>query len=112
MQRLPPRVSISKLTHPETIHHLKAVVGKPVHKLNTTGLTYCIELQAQHNQRLPTKVGLDLSTRPPGTFMIPIGQTKQGSEWRSLLETSHILVGGESRSGRPAPAGASGSSDR
>ncbi|MBN1579326.1 MAG: DNA translocase FtsK [Anaerolineae bacterium] len=100
VQRLPPRVSIAKLTHPDTIHHLKAVVGKPVHKLNTTGLTYCIELQPQHKQRLPTRVKLDLSTRPSGTFMIPIGQTKDGAEWRSLLEMSHILVGGESRSGK------------
>ena len=100
VQRLPPRVSIAKLTHPDTIHHLKAVVGKPVHKLNTTGLTYCIELQPQHKQRLPTEVGLDLSARPPGAYMIPMGQNKDGAEWRSLLETSHILVGGESRSGK------------
>ena len=100
VQRLPPRVSIAKLTHPDTIHHLKAVVGKPVHKLNTTGLTYCIELQPGPNQRLPTRVSLDLSVRPSGAYMIPIGQNKDGAEWRSLLETSHILVGGESRSGK------------
>jgi hypothetical protein len=100
VQRLPPRVSIAKLTHPNTIHHLKAVVGKPVHKLNTTGLTYCIELQPRHKQRLPSKIELDLRTRPSGAFMIPIGQNKQDAEWRSLFETSHILVGGESRSGK------------
>ena len=100
VQRLPPRVSIAKLTHPQTIHHLTAVVGKPVHKLNTTGLTYCIELQPRRQQRLPTKIELDLRTRPSGTYMIPIGQGKENAEWRSLFETSHILVGGESRSGK------------
>lgn len=100
VQRLPPRVSIGRLTHPETIHHLTAVVGKPVHKLNTTGLTYCVELQGQAKKRLPTQAVLDMETRPDGDYMIPIGQGIDKAEWRSLLETSHILVGGESRSGK------------
>ena len=30
----------------------------------------------------------------------PIGQGREQGEWRSLLDTSHILVGGESRSGK------------
>lgn len=100
VQRLPPRVSISKLTDADTIHHLTAVVGKPVHKLNTTGLTYCIELKPRGKNRLPHSMPLDLSTRPGGEYMIPIGQGVDKAEWRSLLETSHILVGGESRSGK------------
>jgi hypothetical protein len=100
VQRLPPRVSIHKLTSPDTLHHLTAVVGKPVHKLNTTGLTYCIELQPRGVRRLPTRVHLDLDARPPGAYMVPIGQGRDRAEWRSLLDTSHILVGGESRSGK------------
>jgi hypothetical protein len=100
VQRLPPKVSISKLTSEDTLHHLTAVVGKPVHKLNTTGLTYCVELQPQARQRLPTRVPLDLESRPPGAYVVPIGQGREGAEWRSLLDTSHILVGGESRSGK------------
>jgi hypothetical protein len=100
VQRLPPRVSVGKLTHSETLHHLTAVVGKPVHKLNTTGLTYCIELQPQRKRRLPQRAPLDLSARPMGELMIPIGQGLDAPEWRSLLDTSHILVGGESRSGK------------
>ena len=47
VQRLPPRVSIGKLTSKDTLHHLTAVVGKRVHKLNTIGLIYCVELQLQ-----------------------------------------------------------------
>jgi hypothetical protein len=100
VQRLPPRVSINKLTSPDTLHHLTAVVGKPVRKLNTTGLTYCIELQPQARRRLPARVHLDLDERPPGAYMVPIGQGRDRAEWRSLLDTSHILVGGESRSGK------------
>ena len=100
VQRLPPRVNVARLTAPDTIHHLAAVVGKPVHKLNTVGLTYCIELQPRPRRRLPRRVLLDLDARPGGEYMIPIGQGLERAEWRSLLETSHILVGGESRSGK------------
>jgi len=100
VQRLPPRVRIDRLSQAETLHHLTAVVGKPVHVLNTTGLTYCVDLQLRPARRLPRRVSLDLATRPEGPYMIPIGQGLDGAEWRSLLETSHILVGGESRSGK------------
>ena len=100
VQRLPPRVRIDKLVDRETLHHLTAVVGKPVHKLNTTGLTYCVELKPAPKQRLPQAIPLDLEARPAGSYMVPIGQGLDGAEWRSLLDTSHILVGGESRSGK------------
>jgi hypothetical protein len=100
VQRLPPRVSIGKLTDKGTLHHLTAVVGRGVKKLNTTGLTYCIELQPGTKQRLPHSIPLDVDTRPSGQFMIPIGQNTEGAEWRGLFDTSHILVGGESRSGK------------
>jgi DNA segregation ATPase FtsK/SpoIIIE-like protein len=100
VQRLPPRVRIDRLADPQTLHHLTAVVGKPVHTLNTTGLSYCIELQPQPKQRLPQSASLDLARRPSDSYAIPIGQGTEGAVWRSLLETSHILVGGESRSGK------------
>ena len=100
VHRLPPRVSIDKLTRKETLHDLTAVVGRPVHKLNTTGLTYCIDLQPAPKQSLPKTTRLEMGTRPPGQYMIPIGQGAAQAEWRSLLDTSHILVGGESRSGK------------
>ncbi|MFL7808340.1 MAG: FtsK/SpoIIIE domain-containing protein [Anaerolineae bacterium] len=100
VQRLPPRVRIDQLVHRETLHHLTAVVGKPVYKLNTTGLTYCIDLQPQAKQRLPQSMPLDLDARPQGEYLIPIGYGREGGEWASLLHTSHILVGGESQSGK------------
>jgi DNA segregation ATPase FtsK/SpoIIIE-like protein len=100
VQRLPPRVRVDRLADPQTLHHLTAVVGKPVHKLNTTGLSYCVELRPRQKQRLPQNISLNLDGRPQGSYMIPIGQSTQSAEWRSLLDTSHILVGGESRSGK------------
>jgi len=100
VQRLPPRVSIEHLTRDSTLHHLTAVVGRPVHKLNTTGLTYCVDLQGASRRRLPRRVRLSLEARPPGDYMVPIGHSESRAEWRSLYQTSHILVGGESRSGK------------
>ncbi len=100
LQRLPRKVTVNKLTHRDTLHHLTAVVGKPVKKLNTTGLTYCVVLHPTPKRQLPKRVGLDMDTRPPGEYMIPVGQGHKGAVWRSLLETSHILIGGESRSGK------------
>ena len=43
MGSLPPKVSVRKLAHPETLHHLTAALGREVMKLNTVGLTYCID---------------------------------------------------------------------
>ena len=100
LQRLPRKVTVNKLAHRDTLHHLTAVVGKPVKKLNTTGLTYCVLLRPQPKERLPRCVQLDVDTCPPGEYMIPIGQGRRGAVWRSLLDTSHILIGGESRSGK------------
>lgn len=100
LQRLPRKVTVNKLAHRDTLHHLTAVVGKPVKKLNTTGLTYCVILSPEPKGRLPKRVELDVDSRPPGEYMIPVGQGCQGAVWRSLLDTSHILVGGESRSGK------------
>ncbi|MCD6553444.1 MAG: hypothetical protein J7M16_05480, partial [Anaerolineae bacterium] len=98
--RLPPRVNIVRLAHPDTLHHLTAVVGKPVKRLNTTGLTYCVVLKPSPKVRLPKRVKLDMATRPAGEYLIPIGEGHKGPVWRSLLDTSHILIGGESRSGK------------
>ncbi|MDY7039658.1 MAG: FtsK/SpoIIIE domain-containing protein [Chloroflexota bacterium] len=100
LQRLPRKVTVNKLAHRDTLHHLTAVVGKPVKKLNTTGLTYCVVLSPEPKGRLPKRVSLDMSKRPPGEYVIPVGQGRKGAVWRSLLDTSHILVGGESRSGK------------
>jgi DNA segregation ATPase FtsK/SpoIIIE-like protein len=110
MLRLPPRVTVTKLTSNNTTHHLTAVIGKPVHRLNTTGLTYSVEMDhvAQHDRPLPDVVPLDLRRRPKGRsvngqplYLFALGHNHtQGDLYLSLRDTSHILVGGESRSGK------------
>ena len=103
-RRLPPRVTISKLVHPDTLHHLTAVVGKPVKRLNTTGLTYCVALKPQQrtSQRLPKMVELDLSYRPTGDYMIGFGLSREGEVWKPLEKLRHIVVAGSTDSGKSA----------
>lgn len=101
-RRLPPRVSIARLVHPETLHHLTAVVGKPVKRLNTTGLTYCVVLKPQAKHRLPRRVELDLSHRPAGEYMIGFGLSREGEVWEPLEKLRHIVVAGSTDSGKSA----------
>ena len=101
-RRLPPRVTIPKLVHPDTLHHLTAVVGKPVKRLNTTGLTYCVTLKPQRKQRLPKMVELDLSHRPAGAYMIGFGLSREGEVWRPMEKLRHIVVAGSTDSGKSA----------
>jgi hypothetical protein len=101
-RRLPPRVSIPKLVHPDTLHHLTAVVGKPVKRLNTTGLTYCVALKPQKKLRLPRMVELDLAHRPSGDYMIGFGLSREGEVWKPLEKLRHIVVAGSTDSGKSA----------
>ena len=101
-RRLPPRVSISRLVHPDTLHHLTAVVGKPVKRLNTTGLTYCVALNPQKKQRLPRMVELDLAHRPAGDYVIGFGLSREGEVWEGVEKLRHIVVAGSTDSGKSA----------
>jgi len=101
-RRLPPRVTIPKLVHPDTLHHLTAVVGKPVRRLNTTGLTYCVALKPQKKQRLPRMVELDLAHRPAGDYVIGFGLSREGEVWKPLEKLRHIIVAGSTDSGKSA----------
>jgi Cdc6-like AAA superfamily ATPase len=101
-RRLPPRVTIPKLVHPDTLHHLTAVVGKPVKRLNTTGLTYCVALKPQRKQPLPRMVELDLAHRPAGDYVIGFGLSREGEVWHPLEKLRHIVVAGSTDSGKSA----------
>lgn len=101
-QRLPPRVRIDQLVHKEVLHHLTAVTGKKVMRLNTTGLTYCVLLKSAPKGRLPRCVNLPLDERPIGDYMIGFGQSREGPVWRELAQLTHIIVAGSSDSGKSA----------
>ena len=101
--RLPRRVSIPALETPSVLTHLSAVVHRPVSRLNTVGLSYCIDLDPQpKQQRSPLPRVVDLPPSPDGlSWAWPFGRDRDGLDvWRSLATTSHLLVGGKSGSGK------------
>jgi hypothetical protein len=100
-QRLPPRVSIPKIETPEVLTHLSAVVGRPVKKLNSVGLTYVIVLQPKPKAKpWPTRVSLPEAPEDL-TFAFPFGVTREGrAVWGDLLKTGHLLIGGKPGAGK------------
>jgi hypothetical protein len=110
VQRLPVR--IEQLLDPQVAHQMQASLsGRRVKVTNSRGLLFGVRLEPDPptpKVHLPRRVPLDLNARPVphgpgqagGAYRIPIGQGANGSVWRSLLETGHILVGGESGSGK------------
>jgi len=100
--RLP--VKIEQLLNTEVTHQMQASLGgRQVRVTNSRGLAISIRLEPEEPKpkvRLPKRASLDLDTRPEGAHLIPIGLGTGGPVWRSLLKTGHILLGGESGSGK------------
>ena len=100
--RLP--IKIERLLDPAVAHQMQASLGgRRVRVTNSQGLLFSVALgpeEPRQGTHLPQRVVLDLGGCPPGKYVIPVGQGRSGPVWRSLLETGHILVGGESGSGK------------
>jgi hypothetical protein len=100
--RLP--IKIEQLLDPEVAHQMQASLsGRKVWSVNSGGLCFCVSLEPEEPKprvRLPRCVVLDLDARSQGQYLIPVGQGEGDPVWRSLLNTGHILVGGESGSGK------------
>lgn len=100
--RLP--VKIERLQDPGVAHQIQTSLGgRRVKITNSQGLLFGVALEPgvpRPVMPLPRRVVLDLNSRPAGRYLVPIGQGSHGPVWRSLLETGHILVGGESGSGK------------
>ena len=98
--RLPQSVSLDRLAADKIAHELSIALKYHVRRWNTHGITWVVELDTSHRRPLPHSVTLDLGSWASTPYTIPIGLGHHGPVCRSLLETSHILVGGESRSGK------------
>jgi len=100
--RLP--IKIERLLDPAVAHQMQASLGgRRVRVTNSQGLLFGVALGPEEPRlatHLPQRAVLDLGGCPPGKYVIPVGQGRSGPVWRSLLETGHILVGGESGSGK------------
>jgi DNA segregation ATPase FtsK/SpoIIIE-like protein len=100
--RLP--VKIERLLDPEVVHQMQVSLGgRQVRVTNSQGLLFGVALESEAPRpaaHLPQRAVLDLESRPAGKYLIPVGRGRGGPVWRSLMETGHILVGGESGSGK------------
>lgn len=100
--RLPPRVSIPRLEAGEVLSHLGAVVGRPVKRLNTVGLSYVVVTGPPRPKKpLPRFVGLP--DTPPDflAYPWPVGVDREGRQvWADLLKTGHLLIGGKPGAGK------------
>ncbi len=101
-ERLPRGVRADQLAAGRTLHHLTAVLHRPVLKLNTTGLTYAVLLDQRSGSKpkLPRSADLSEAMRAwPGTaFTFPVGEGLDGPVWETLR--GHYLIGGETSSGK------------
>jgi S-DNA-T family DNA segregation ATPase FtsK/SpoIIIE len=97
-------IKIERLLNAEVAHQMAASLGgRQVKVTNSQGLLFGVALETEESggaPSLPRRIVLDPDGRPAGRYLIPIGQSVRGPVWRSLLETGHILVGGESGSGK------------
>jgi hypothetical protein len=95
--------SVGDLSKTRVTEHLSAVVRHPVCAVNANGLTYLVKLKAPRSEpiaQLPNKVELDLSLRPPGAYVIPVGVLPTGALWKPITDMGHILIGGSTGSGK------------
>lgn len=99
--RLPPKVRIPDLESPAVLSHLAATLGRPVKVLNSVGLTYAVIL-APAPKLPPLPARAVLPDRPEGMpYAWPFGVNRAGQAvWQSLERTGHILLAGQTGSGK------------
>ena len=105
MLRLPLGVTSDDLKAPGTLRHLADVCQVPIELADQHGVVYIATLHEVDQKtpaadRLPRKVTLNLNLRPTGAYMVPIGQTREGSSWISLVNHGHALIGGATTGGK------------
>ncbi|MBN1583829.1 MAG: DNA translocase FtsK [Anaerolineae bacterium] len=99
---LPGKGSVAKATSKPVLSDLSGRTGYPWIGVNHTGVTYVIWLEQTKHQPMPNTVTLNWTARPKDeSYPIALGVDQMGHHrWMSLHDTVHILVGGESRSGK------------
>lgn len=108
--------SKDRMVHQDVLDALTGTVQRPVRPITKIpsqvgggvrhGVAYVIllkdipaETEPVISKELP-KVSFDVSQIPPGRFMVPIGKTAQGDVWLPLTTLLHVMVIGESGSGK------------
>lgn len=105
LENLPRGVTTNKLTRPTTIHHLGSVVGRPFYHLNTSGVTYCVDLRSPQLRRkvaqLPDAATFDPAACPQPGYL-GLGVTRQGDLWVHPEQLKNVLMAGSQGTGKSA----------
>lgn len=102
MLALPPKVTADKLTKAATLHHLTAVVGKPVYSLNTTGVTYCVDLRSQSARQQRHKLADSVQFEHTGNGALVLGMTGEGPLHVNPEHLQNVLIVGAQGTGKSA----------
>jgi len=96
-------VDQDKLLSASFQHSLQTVMhGHRVATTNSRGIFIQVgyEPEPLDAHALPSCVVLDLSSRPSGDLMVPLGVTRRGEKWVSLLDADSVLSGGTRQMGK------------
>ena len=110
MRHLPRNVTAPKLTRPGVLKHLTAFVGRPVYPLNTSGVTYCVDLRPPRARgagaaaRLPERVDYDGACQPESATPkhLALGASRKGPLWVHPEQLKNVLVVGAQGYGKSA----------
>jgi len=87
---------------PRFLHDLRTVMhGHKTVITNSRGIFFQVGYWPEPaDAPLPTHVTLDLDTIPSGSLMVPLGVTRRGPRWISLLDADSVLIGGTRQMGK------------
>jgi hypothetical protein len=105
LANLPRGVTAGNLVKPSTVHHLGSVVGRPLYRLNTSGVTYAVDLRPAQIRRkvaqLPDLAEFDQADRPQPGYL-GLGVTGQGELWIDPERLQNVLLTGSQGTGKSA----------
>ncbi len=84
---------------PDLDRRLAAHLRRRVLALRTDALLF-LQISYEPYTPIPDRVDLDLSARPAGRLMVPLGVGHRGPIWLSLVEMDSVLIGGTRRMGK------------
>ena len=99
----PYQVNQQKVLGPKFQHNLRTVMkGHKTIVTNSRGIFFQIGYwpESLDAGSLPAYVVLDLDDVPEGDLMVPLGVTRRGPKWISLLDADSVLIGGTRQMGK------------
>jgi len=88
--------------HPQFLHDLRTTMhGHRTVITNSRGIFFQVGyIPEPAEASLPAHITLDLDAIPAGDLMVPVGVTRRGEKWISLLDADSVLIGGTRQMGK------------